>query len=170
MSRVLSAARQRPYFKRFDRIEIIDDKTFIWHNKKHDNGMFNRLARWAGPISLNAKGKDKAHLSRNTYGSGPYVLESWTKGNKLVFKANKKWWGNKQFPRPPRVLLSRGESAPPGGRRPWPPPRIIRVFPMKNTAVATARSGSGCAREGSTFSSCTAIRAATAEIRPTSSM
>ena len=62
MSRVMKAKRQASFFKTFDRIEIIDDKTFIWHNKTHDNGMFNRIALWAGPISLIVKKKDKANI------------------------------------------------------------------------------------------------------------
>ena len=107
ISRVLKAARQKKYFASFDRIEIIDDKTFIWHNKTHDNGTLSRVSRWAGLMSLNAKGKKKAHLSRNTYGSGPYILKSWTKGQKMVFVENKKWWGRKQFPRMPKTVVLR---------------------------------------------------------------
>lgn len=107
ISRVLKAARQKKYFASFDRIEIIDDKTFIWHNKTHDNGILSRVSRWAGLMSLNAKGKKKAHLSRNTYGSGPYILKSWTKGRKMVFVENKKWWGRKQFPRMPKTVVLR---------------------------------------------------------------
>lgn len=107
ISRVLKAARQKNYFASFDRIEIIDDKTFIWHNKAHDNGVLSRVTRWAGLMSLKAKGKDKAHLSRNTYGSGPYVLKSWTKGSKMVFVENKGWWGRKQFPEMPKTVVLR---------------------------------------------------------------
>ena len=107
ISRVLKAARQKKYFASFDRIEIIDDKTFIWHNKTHDNGVLSRVTRWAGLMSLKAKGKDKATLSRNTHGSGPYILKSWTKGNKMVFKANPNWWGNKDFPKRPKTVVLR---------------------------------------------------------------
>ncbi len=46
ISRVLKSQRQSTYFKSFDRIEILDDHTLIWHNKVPDNGMFNRLSRW----------------------------------------------------------------------------------------------------------------------------
>ncbi len=107
ISRVLKAARQKKYFASFDRIEIIDDKTFIWHNKAHDNGVLSRVTRWAGLMSLKAKGKDKATLSRNTFGSGPYILKSWTKGNKMVFVANPTWWGNKDFPKRPKTVVLR---------------------------------------------------------------
>lgn len=108
MSRVLKAARQAPYFKSFDRIEIIDDKTFIWHNKAPDNGMFNRLTRWAGIMSEKmSKGKDRATLSRETFGSGPYIVKSWTKGSKMVFTVNPTWWGNKIYPKRPKTVVLR---------------------------------------------------------------
>ncbi len=108
ISRVLKSKRQSTYFKSFDRIEIVDDHTFIWHNKVPDNGMYNRLSRWGHAISLNAKDQDEAHLSRNTYGSGPYILKEWTKGNKMVFEANPNWWGNSLYPtRPKQVVLKR---------------------------------------------------------------
>ncbi|MBT3435561.1 MAG: hypothetical protein HOC91_16225 [Nitrospinaceae bacterium] len=107
LSRVLKAARQKRYFASFDRIEVIDDKTFIWHNKTYDNGTLSRITRWAGVMSLKAKGKKKAHLSRNTYGSGPYKLKSWTKGNKMVFVENKRWWGKKLYPNMPKTVILR---------------------------------------------------------------
>jgi peptide/nickel transport system substrate-binding protein len=107
LSRVLGSARQSTYFKSFDRIEIIDDKTFIWHNKQPDNGLFNRLTRWAHAISLNARDKDEATISRTTFGSGPYVLTSWTKGNKMVFETNPNWWGNSLYPNRPKTIVLR---------------------------------------------------------------
>jgi peptide/nickel transport system substrate-binding protein len=108
ISRVVDSPQQNTYFKSFDRIEILDDHTFIWHNKVPDNGLFNRLSRLGHAMSLKAKEADEAHLSRHTYGSGPYILKDWTKGNKMVFEANPDWWGNSLYPtRPKRVVLRR---------------------------------------------------------------
>jgi peptide/nickel transport system substrate-binding protein len=107
MQRVLDSAPQRPYFQSFDHIEIIDDHTFIWHNKYPDNGMFNRLARMAHAINPKAKEQDEATTSRSTFGSGPYVLTEWTKGNKMVFEANPTWWGNKMYPKRPKTVVLR---------------------------------------------------------------
>jgi peptide/nickel transport system substrate-binding protein len=107
MQRVLESAPQRPYFESFDHIEILDEHTFIWHNKHPDNGLFNRLARLGHAISLNVRDKDEATTSRTTFGSGPYVLASWTKGNKMVFEANPRWWGNSLYPRRPQTVVLR---------------------------------------------------------------
>ena len=108
MSRVMKSDPQRPYFKSFDRIEVIDDTTFIWHNKAPDNGMLNLITLWAHVISLNARDKDEATLSRNSFGSGPYVLKSWTRGLKLVYEANPLWWGDKMYPKRPKQVILRG--------------------------------------------------------------
>ena len=108
LSRVVKSARQRTYFKNFDKIEVLDDHTFIYHNKQYDSGMWNRLTRWAGPISLKTKKMDLAHLTRNTYGTGPYILKSFTKGQRLEFEANPNWWNNKNFPKRPQRIVLRG--------------------------------------------------------------
>lgn len=107
MERVMEAAPQRPYFESFDRIEIIDEYTFVWHNKHPDNGLFNRLARLAHAISPQIKDQDEATISRTTFGSGPYMLASWTKGNKMVFEANPNWWGNSLYPKRPKTVVLR---------------------------------------------------------------
>lgn len=100
-------SRQRPYFATLDRIEIIDDHTFVWHNKVTDNGTLNRLDRWGHVMSLKTKGMDKTHISRNTFGSGPYILKSWTKGQRMEFEANPNWWADKMYPSRPKTVILR---------------------------------------------------------------
>jgi peptide/nickel transport system substrate-binding protein len=100
-------SRQRVYFKAFDRIEIINDHTFIWHSNVADNGLFNRLTRWAHIISPKTKGMDKATISRNTFGSGPYILKTWTKGVRMVFEANPNWWAKDKYPHRPKTIVLR---------------------------------------------------------------
>lgn len=98
---------QAIYFKNFDRIEIIDDHTFIWHSKSSDNGLLNRLAHQVAAMSLGTKGWDKSKLARNPVGSGPYLLKSWTKGLEMVFEANPDWWGNSRYPDRPKTVTLR---------------------------------------------------------------
>ncbi|AVP58750.1 ABC transporter substrate-binding protein [Pulveribacter suum] len=44
------------------------------------------------PLALGASGSDSfAH--RNAMGTGPYILESWQPGVRMVFKRNPNWWG-----------------------------------------------------------------------------
>ncbi|MEK7216206.1 MAG: ABC transporter substrate-binding protein, partial [Chloroflexota bacterium] len=100
-------SRQLDYFQTFKSFEIIDDHTFIWHQKTPDNGLFGRLHNWFLIINPKTKGADKADVSRNTYGGGPYILKSWTKGSKMVFEANPTWWGNSRYPNRPQTIVLR---------------------------------------------------------------
>ncbi|MBI3024435.1 MAG: hypothetical protein HYY66_01925 [Candidatus Tectomicrobia bacterium] len=100
-------SRQRPYFATFDRIEVLDGQTLIWHNKTTDNGTLNRLDRWGHVMSLQTKDIDKAKISRNTFGSGPYILKSWTKGQRMEFEANPNWWADKMYPNRPQTVVLR---------------------------------------------------------------
>ncbi|MEK7873754.1 MAG: ABC transporter substrate-binding protein [Chloroflexota bacterium] len=107
MERVLKSPVQGPYFKSIDRMEVLDDYTFIWHTKGTDNGLPNRLVRWVYVMSPKTKGLDSATLSRNTFGSGPYILKEWTKSQKMVFEANPTWWANDRHPNRPKTLVLR---------------------------------------------------------------
>lgn len=99
---------QRGFFTDLDRIEIIDDHTFIWHLKRADNGLLHRLARYFLVISPKVKELPKTAPARQTFGSGPYILKSWTKGIKTVFEANPTWWGNRLYPDRPKTVTLRG--------------------------------------------------------------
>ncbi|MFC1492014.1 ABC transporter substrate-binding protein [Nitrospinota bacterium] len=99
---------QRAYHaKPFDRIEIIDDHTLIWHHKVHWGGFFNRISAGVHIMSPKTKGMKKGILSRNTFGTGAYILKSWTKGMKAVFEANPDWWGNSRYPNRPKTVVLR---------------------------------------------------------------
>ena len=99
--------RQQGYWSGFDRLEILDDYTFIWHLKFPDNGLLQRLDRYLLIISPKTKELPKEAFARATFGSGPYVLKSWTKGVKMIFEANPDWWGNKLFPQRPKTVVLR---------------------------------------------------------------
>ncbi|MFC1491017.1 ABC transporter substrate-binding protein [Nitrospinota bacterium] len=111
MNRIMNPklkSRQRGYFKAWKKFEIIDDHTFIWHQKWSDNGLYGRLDRWFLLINPKSKGVDKTIIARNTFGGGAYILKSWSKGRKMDFEANPHWWGNSLYPnRPKRIILRR---------------------------------------------------------------
>ncbi|MBT3434474.1 MAG: hypothetical protein HOC91_10720 [Nitrospinaceae bacterium] len=104
-------SRQRVYYKSWKKIEIVDAKNFILHLKYPNNGMFGMLSRVFSITNPKAaakgKGEGKRYLARNTMGSGPYLLKSWSKGTKMVFEANPKWWGNKDYPNRPKTVVMR---------------------------------------------------------------
>ncbi|MEK6709691.1 MAG: ABC transporter substrate-binding protein, partial [Nitrospinota bacterium] len=100
-------SRLIPYFKDIREVEVIDDRTFIIHTKVPMNGLPNLLRRFGHIVNPKTKGMDLAEVSRNTHGSGPYVLKEWTKGQKMVFEANPRWWNNKAYPDRPQTLVLR---------------------------------------------------------------
>lgn len=101
-------SQQAPFWRLFSRIEILDEHIFILHAKEADNGVINRVARFGHIMSPKAVGmEDKAALSRTTFGSGPYILKSWTKGHSMVLEANPDWWGNRRYPNRPKTFVVR---------------------------------------------------------------
>ncbi len=53
------------------------------------------------PAAIQAKGDD---YSRNPVGTGPYILKSWTAGDRLVLERNPSYW-RKGWPRLDRIVL-----------------------------------------------------------------
>lgn len=103
---------QRGFFQLFDRIEVIDEHSFIWHTKKADNGLMNRLVNIGHVISPRTRGTDRTTMSLKPVGSGPYLLKSWVKGQRMVFEANPGWWANSVYPdRPQTIVLRRLQEA-----------------------------------------------------------
>ncbi|OGL59160.1 MAG: hypothetical protein A3J27_05100 [Candidatus Tectomicrobia bacterium RIFCSPLOWO2_12_FULL_69_37] len=98
---------QRGFFTDLDRLEFLDDHTFIWHLKQPDNGLLHRLARYFHVISPKVKEGPKTAPARQTFGTGPYILKSWTKGLKMVFEASPSWWGNGLHPDRPKTVSMR---------------------------------------------------------------
>ncbi|MAF90490.1 MAG: peptide ABC transporter substrate-binding protein [Bdellovibrionaceae bacterium] len=48
------------------------------------------------PILEKSKyGNPKKSMNKKLYGSGPYILDQWQKGRKIILKRNDKWWGFK---------------------------------------------------------------------------
>jgi peptide/nickel transport system substrate-binding protein len=98
---------QKAYWKDFDRIEVLDDRTFIVHMKVPDNGLIRRLSTWGHVISLGNKGRPPEEISRSLISGGPYILKTWTKSQRFEFEANPTWWGNSMFPNRPQTVIMR---------------------------------------------------------------
>ncbi len=100
-------SRQRAYYKGWDRFEPVGKKAVILHLKSPDNGLFGLINRAFLVTNPKAEAKGRRYLARNTMGSGAYILKSWSKGTKMVFEANPKWWGNKEYPNRPQTIVLR---------------------------------------------------------------
>ncbi|MEK6709692.1 MAG: ABC transporter substrate-binding protein [Nitrospinota bacterium] len=100
-------SRLLAYFKDIREVEVVDARTVIIHTRAPSNGLPNLLRSWGSIMNPKTKDMDPAEISRNSHGSGPYVLKEWTKGQKMVFEANPHWWGNAMYPDRPKTLILR---------------------------------------------------------------
>jgi len=98
---------QRSYWKDFDKVEILDNRTFVFHMKVPDNGLIRRLSNWVEIISLKNKGRSSSDISLQPIAGGPYILKSWTRGQKMTLEANPTWWGNEKYPNRPQTVVVR---------------------------------------------------------------
>lgn len=106
--------------------DIKDDHT-ITINLNHTFGPFLKtlgtpFANIINPKLAENEGSDlgEKYLADKEMGSGPYILESWERGQKLVFKANEDYWGGSPTlkkvnvlvvpePSSARIMLEKGE-------------------------------------------------------------
>ncbi|MBL7716709.1 MAG: peptide-binding protein [Bdellovibrionales bacterium] len=89
-----TTAHMRPYYEGIEKVEIVDAKTVKFTTKDKYFKNFEvaaGLSVWPKHIYEDAeKGKN---LNRELIGTGPYKLEKYEKGKRIVLKRNEKWWG-----------------------------------------------------------------------------
>lgn len=82
-----------------DSFEIVDDHTIKITLEKPFAPFIKTLgtvfANIVNPKLAENHGDDlgESYLADKGYGSGPYILESWDRGQKMVLKANENYWG-----------------------------------------------------------------------------
>lgn len=91
--------------------EIVDESTIKITLKEPFGPFIQTLGTVFGNI-LNPNLKDnegsdngEAYLADKEVGSGPYILESWDRGQKLVLKANENYWGGTPTMKTVNVLI-----------------------------------------------------------------
>ncbi|TLS36263.1 ABC transporter substrate-binding protein [Pseudalkalibacillus caeni] len=109
-----------------DSFEIVDDHTIKITLKKPFGPFIKTLgtvfANILNPNLAENHGDDlgESYIADKEVGSGPYILESWDRGQKLVLKANPDYWGEKPTmetinviivpePSTARLMLEKGE-------------------------------------------------------------
>lgn len=99
-----NAIHSRPYYSLFDKVEIVDPRTvkFKLKEKYFQNFEFAAALNIV-PAKYYKDSKEGKKINLNIYGSGPYKLESFERGKKIVLTKNENWWGfkagnpNKEF-------------------------------------------------------------------------
>lgn len=89
------AFHRRPYFENIEKAEIIDPHTVQFKAKNVYFGNFNAVAGLSIiPKHIYGNIEKAKKLNKKVIGSGPYLLDKYDKGKRIVLKRNKKWWGN----------------------------------------------------------------------------
>ncbi len=89
-------AHMRPYYENISKVEIVDKKTVKFYVK---NNYFKNFDVAAGlsivpkHIYENPSKKQKKKLNKTVIGSGPYMIKSFRRGQKITLVRNPKWWG-----------------------------------------------------------------------------
>lgn len=86
------ALAQLPYFEGIEKCEIIDDRTVKFIAKTDYFQNFDIVATM--PVAPEHIYKDpNARVNRTLTGSGPYMLDKYERGRRIILKKNPLWWG-----------------------------------------------------------------------------
>ncbi len=91
-----NAAHKRPYFEGLDRVEIVDEHTVKFYTKTKYYQNFDVAAGITVlPKHVYSTDKKNKRLNKIVMGTGPYKLETYDKGKKIILVKNENWWGRK---------------------------------------------------------------------------
>jgi len=92
-----SGAAMRPLLDGIKSVEVIDKYTVKFHAKDKYYKNFDTAAGLdiIPKHFYEQKGKTKGFYNKNLLGTGPYKLDLYSRGNRIVLKKNKNWWGFK---------------------------------------------------------------------------
>lgn len=86
----------RPYYEGIDRVEIVDKYTVKFFAKNEYYQNFDTSASLdILPKHFYEKEEGSAFFNKNIIGTGPYKLELYNRGNRIVLVKNEDWWGDK---------------------------------------------------------------------------
>ncbi len=88
------AISMRPYYEGIEKVEIIDSHTVKFYTKTNYYKNFDISAGLSIlPKHFYEQDKGKAFFNKNLIGTGPYKLELYKRGSRVVLKRNEDWWG-----------------------------------------------------------------------------
>jgi len=76
-----------------ERVEVVDDLTFVYHLSRPNASFPDVLTRSAGmPFSVEAAAAAGPEAGSRPVGTGPFVFESWQRDSELVVTRNENYW------------------------------------------------------------------------------
>ena len=88
-------AHLRPYYESIEKAEVVDPQTIRFTAKNMYWGNFDQVATLnVIPKHIYEGKKAEGALNKTLIGTGPYILDKYDQGNRIVLKKNTDWWGN----------------------------------------------------------------------------
>lgn len=91
------ALHVRPYLEGIERAEVVNERTVRFTAKDTYFGNFSSIAGGIVvvlPKHVYSDPEKSKELNKTVIGSGPYMMDKYEKGKRIVLKKNKNWWGN----------------------------------------------------------------------------
>lgn len=89
-------AHLRPYYDGIEKCEIVDENTVKFTAKtKYFRNFDSAAALTVVPEHIYSDPEKGPKLNKSLIGTGPYILDEYERGTRIVFKRNKDWWGFK---------------------------------------------------------------------------
>jgi len=87
-------AQVRPYYEGIDKVEVVDPTTVKVTTKTKYFANFESIALMAiVPKHIYGDFEKGPKINQQLIGSGPYLLDKYEKGKRIVLKRNPDWWG-----------------------------------------------------------------------------
>lgn len=88
------AADKQPYFEGISKVEVVDANTVKFHVKDTYFQNFISMAEmYVIPKKVYGDVEKSKKLTKTAVGAGPYLLDKFEKGQRIVLKRNEKWYG-----------------------------------------------------------------------------
>ncbi len=89
-------AHKRPYYEGIAKVEVVDPQTVRFTTKEKYFGNFETAATMPIiPKHIYGDAETGSKINKSLIGTGPYILDKYEQGKRIVLKRNDKWYGTK---------------------------------------------------------------------------
>ena len=87
-------AHKRPYYEGIEKVEVVDPQTVRFTTKEKYFANFETAATMPViPKHIYGDAESGSKINKSLIGTGPYILDKYEQGKRIVLKRNDKWYG-----------------------------------------------------------------------------